>query len=129
MPQLDAIGVTVTDMARSVSFYRLLGLPIAEGAETEGHTEVALPTGMRLMFDTIEVVRSFRDFEPGDGDRSVAFAFRCADPAEVDATFRRLTDAGHRAEVAPFDAVWGQRYATVLDPDGNPVDLYAPLEA
>jgi hypothetical protein len=27
-----------------------------------------------------------------------------------------------------MDAFWGQRYATVLDPDGNPVDLFAPLE-
>ncbi|MGB5655838.1 MAG: glyoxalase, partial [Acidimicrobiia bacterium] len=29
---------------------------------------------------------------------------------------------------APFDAFWGQRYATVLDPDGNGVDLFAPIE-
>jgi hypothetical protein len=27
----------------------------------------------------------------------------------------------------PYDAPWGQRYATVLDPDGNIVDLFAPL--
>ncbi len=27
-----------------------------------------------------------------------------------------------------FDAPWGQRYATVLDPDRNPVDLYCSLD-
>ena len=27
----------------------------------------------------------------------------------------------------PWDAAWGQRYATVQDPDGYGVDLYAPL--
>lgn len=27
----------------------------------------------------------------------------------------------------PSDAFWGQRYATVHDPDGNPIDLFAPL--
>ena len=27
----------------------------------------------------------------------------------------------------PFDAFWGQRYATVRDPDGNAVDLFAAL--
>jgi uncharacterized glyoxalase superfamily protein PhnB len=27
-----------------------------------------------------------------------------------------------------MDAFWGQRYATVLDPDGNSVDLFASLE-
>ena len=34
-----------------------------------------------------------------------------------------------RAISPPFDAFWGQRYATVHDPDGNPVDLFAPLPA
>jgi uncharacterized glyoxalase superfamily protein PhnB len=29
--------------------------------------------------------------------------------------------------LAPWDAFWGQRYATVLDPDGNSVDLFAAL--
>lgn len=35
--------------------------------------------------------------------------------------------AARGASVAkqPFDAPWGQRYATVLDPDGNAVDLFA----
>jgi uncharacterized glyoxalase superfamily protein PhnB len=35
--------------------------------------------------------------------------------------------AGYHSELEPFDAFWGQRYATVLDPDGNGVDLFAPL--
>ena len=48
--------------------------------------------------------------------------------SEVDAAFKMITDAGYKAKVEPFDAFWGQRYATVLDPDGNPVDLYAALE-
>lgn len=26
-------------------------------------------------------------------------------------------------------AFWGQRYAVVRDPDGNDVDLFAPLDA
>jgi uncharacterized glyoxalase superfamily protein PhnB len=127
MPELDAIGVTVGDMEKSLSFYRLLGLAIPEVAES--HVEVTLPGGVRLMFDSEEVVRTFRRFEPAEGDRAVAFAFRCEDPEAVDVTYRRLTDAGHRGETPPFDAPWGQRYATVLDPDGNPVDLYAPQEA
>lgn len=31
---------------------------------------------------------------------------------------------GHKA---PWDAFWGQRYAVVVDPDGNLVDLFADL--
>ena len=45
----------------------------------------------------------------------------------MDAKHAELTAAGHRSALAPFDAPWGQRYATVLDPDGNSVDLYAAL--
>jgi len=41
--------------------------------------------------------------------------------------FERLTTAGHPGSLNPYDAPWGQRYATVLDPDGNMVDLFAPL--
>ena len=39
--------------------------------------------------------------------------------------FADLTGAGYRGHRIPFDAFWGQRYATVLDPDGVGVDLFA----
>lgn len=28
--------------------------------------------------------------------------------------------------MSPWNADWGQRYAVVLDPDGNGIDLFAP---
>ena len=127
MPTFDAIGIVASDMAKSLAFYRLVGLDIPEGAESEGHVEVTLAGGFRVMFDSVEIIRSFSDYEAPSGGRGVAFAFRCASPAEVDATFAAVTGAGYAAKVEPFDAPWGQRYATVLDPDGNPVDLYAAL--
>jgi len=40
-----------------------------------------------------------------------------------------LTELGYQGIHEPWDAPWGQRYATVLDPDGNAVDLYCPLPA
>lgn len=48
------------------------------------------------------------------------------DPADVDATHAAVVAAGFASHVEPFDAPWGQRYATVLDPYGNHADLYAP---
>ena len=47
-------------------------------------------------------------------------------PGDVDAVFERLISLGHAGPLAPFDAPWGQRYATVEDPDGTSVDLFAP---
>jgi hypothetical protein len=46
-PQPDGFGIVVSDMARSVAFYRLPGLEFPEGAEDEQHVEVPLPDGMR----------------------------------------------------------------------------------
>ncbi len=89
--------------------------------------EAALPGGIRLMWDTVELVQSFSEWEPATGGHRMSLAFICADPASVDAKYRDLVSAGHRSHLAPFDAFWGQRYATVLDPDGNPVDLFAAL--
>ncbi len=127
MPSFDALGVVATDMAATLAFYRRLGLDIPVEADGEGHVEVELADGFRLMFDTVAVIEQFSSHEPPAGGRSVSFAFRCDDPAAVDATHADLTGAGYRSKLEPFDAFWGQRYATVLDPDGNPVDLYAPL--
>lgn len=127
MPTLDAFGIVVDDMAAALSFYRTIGLDIPDGAETEGHVEVGLAGGVRLMFDSVEVVRSFSEWEPPSGGHRIALAFRCVSPSDVDETHARLVEAGHVSRSEPFDAFWGQRYATVLDPDGNPVDLYAAL--
>lgn len=130
VPELAALGIVVSDMRRSLDFYRLLGLEFPEGAESEGHVETTLPGGLRLMFDTEELVRSFDDgFEPPPSGGRVVPAFLCASPAEVDALFARIVAAGFTAHLEPWDAFWGQRYASVMDPDGTQVDLFAPLEA
>ena len=127
MPRLDAFGIVVDDMPAALAFYRLVGLDIPIGADTEGHVEVVLDGGVRLMFDSIEVIESFSEWEPPSGGRRIGRAFGCDSPAEVDAVHALVVTAGHTSRTEPFDAFWGQRYATVLDPDGNPVDLYAAL--
>ena len=127
MPTFDAIGVIATDLAATLAFYRVLGLDVPDGAESEPHVEIPLSDGLRLMIDPVSTIERFSTYEPATGGRNVGFAFRCDSPAEVDATFEQITGAGYRAKEAPFDAFWGQRYATVLAPDSNPVDLYAPL--
>jgi uncharacterized glyoxalase superfamily protein PhnB len=127
MPTFDAIGLVANDMGATLAFYRLLGLDIPAEADDEPHVEVAVTDGFRMMFDTVATIESFSTYEAPAGGRSVGFAFGCASPAEVDEIFATVTAAGHPAKEVPFDAFWGQRYATVLDPDGNPVDFYAAL--
>ncbi|MFF3499664.1 VOC family protein [Streptomyces sp. NPDC003247] len=127
-PRFDAIGLVVSDMAASVAFYRRLGFAFPDGAEREPHAEAGPPGGVRLLLDTEESVRSFHPAwrAPAGGGRA-SLALRCDGPAEVDAVYEDLVGAGYHGELKPWDAFWGQRYAVVLDPDGNGVDLFAPL--
>jgi catechol 2,3-dioxygenase-like lactoylglutathione lyase family enzyme len=127
-PTLNLIGLISADLAASLAFYRRLGLDIPVDAEKEPHVEVALPGGLRLAWDAVDTIRSIDpDWTPPQGSPRVSLAFLCADPAGVDAAYADLVGAGHRGHKEPWDAFWGQRYAIVLDPDGNSVDLFAPL--
>jgi uncharacterized glyoxalase superfamily protein PhnB len=124
MPRLDAIGIVSSDLDRSRAFYLLFGIEIAEGND---HVEATLPNGMRLMLDTEEVMRSFRPDWRRSAGNQVTLAFACESSADVDELYARVTAAGFRGEKEPWDAFWGYRYAQLADPDGNPVDLFAPL--
>jgi catechol 2,3-dioxygenase-like lactoylglutathione lyase family enzyme len=122
--ELNAIGIVSSDLARSIAFYRLLGVNFPE---EEGHIEARLPSGVRLMLDSEEVVRSFRPDWTRETGNQLGLAFECDSPANVDEVYARVTGAGFPGEKEPFDAFWGQRYAQLRDPDGVPVDLYSPL--
>ena len=124
MAELNAIGIVSSDLARSIAFYRLLGVDFPE---EEGHIEARLPSGVRLMLDSEEVVRSFRPDWTRETGNQLGLAFECDSPADVDDVYARVTGAGFHGEKEPFDAFWGQRYAQLRDPDGVPVDLYSPL--
>jgi uncharacterized glyoxalase superfamily protein PhnB len=54
--------------------------------------------------------------------------FGCESPAAVDELYAALVADGVHSYAEPWDAFWGERCAEVLDPDGNVVDLFAPLE-
>jgi len=125
-PRFAIIEVVVSDMAASLAFYRHLGLDVPPEADAEPHVEVDLG-GLRLAFDTVDTIRSFTpSWTPPSGGHRAALAFACDAPAEVDATYAALTAAGHEGHLAPWDAFWGMRYASVHDPDGLVVDLFAP---
>ena len=126
MTRLNAIGIVASDMGRSIRFYRRLGLDVPETPD-EGHVDTLLPNGVRFMLDTEEVIRSFRPDWSRETGNQIAIAFECESPAEVDATYERMVEAGFHGEKEPWDAFWGQRYAQLADPDGVPVDLFAAL--
>ncbi|MFB9236475.1 VOC family protein [Plantactinospora siamensis] len=128
-PRFDLLGLVAADLPASLAFYRRLGVDIPADADAQPHVEVTLPGGLRLAWDTIETIHAF---DPGwsasAGGSRMSLAFDCAEPAQVDAVYADMVAAGAAGHLAPFDAFWGQRYAVLHDPDGNAVDLFAPLK-
>jgi uncharacterized glyoxalase superfamily protein PhnB len=130
-PRIDAIGLVASDLARTVTFYRAAGctFPDPDSGDLDDHLECDLG-GLRLMIDTEAVMKSFsEDTWSGPSAGRLTLAVRCASPAEVDRLHDELASLGSGSHLTPFDAPWGHRYATVLDPDGVRVDLYAALTA
>jgi uncharacterized glyoxalase superfamily protein PhnB len=79
------------------------------------------------MVDTEDVIRSFRPDWSRESGNQFALAFACTSVSEVDELYARVVAAGFNGEKEPWDAFWGYRYAQLSDPDGVPVDLFAPL--
>lgn len=128
MASLAALGIVSSDIAESCRFYRTLGVDVGEPADGDDHFETTLTSGLRLMWDTEEMIRKLDpEWQRPTEGHAMALAFECASAPEVDETYARVVGAGFKGKTEPYDAFWGQRYATVDDPDGNSVDLFAPL--
>ena len=125
-PVLNAVGIVTSDMARSLEFYRQLGLEVPDTPD-EGHVNIDIADGMRLMIDSEAELRKFRpDWDRTTGNQA-SLAFECESPSQVDEVYARMSAAGFQGDKEPWDAFWGQRYAQLRDPDGVPVDLYATI--
>ena len=120
----DYVGVVSADLARSVEFYRLLGIPLPD--PDGDHVEVEIPNGMRFALDSLELIKSLGPWEEAKGHR-MGIAINAETVEGVNETYQKVLAAGVEGLTEPFDAFWGQRYSQVKDPDGNPVDIYAWL--
>jgi catechol 2,3-dioxygenase-like lactoylglutathione lyase family enzyme len=126
--RLDAVGVVSKDIKKSVAFYTLLGFEFPEVPEGAMHIEAKRqPDAARFMIDDYEMIKDHTGIDTKPSNMS-SFAILCDSPADVDATIQKIRDAGYTIAREPWDAMWGQRYAVVIDPDGYGVDVFAPLK-
>ena len=119
--KLDLIGIYVENVQRSLEFYRKLGWEIPEVSSSEKHVEIMLENGLRFSWDELAMMKTF------DPEAKIAAdlvgVFLCSNKSEVDAKYLEITSAGYVGHLAPLDAVWGQRYAIIKDPDGHKIGL------
>ena len=126
--KLNAFGIICSDIEASINFYKMVGVPFDPFDPENGHYEAQLGGGVRLMLDSEEMMASFVEgFTSPKGNDRVGLAVECDSPSDVDEMYASVVAAGSPGVKEPLDAFWGQRYATVADPDGNHVDLYVNL--
>lgn len=123
--KLNAIGIVAKNIKKSIEFYRLLGLNFPDFKEGEDHIEANTENGLRIMLDSQDLMKKLKPNWTEPVGQRMTLAFECESPDQVDILYSKLEHAGFSGETKPWDAFWGQRYACVLDPDGNVVDLFA----
>jgi predicted lactoylglutathione lyase len=125
--KLNAVGVTTSDLSKTVQFYKLLGFQFPEFKADEQHLESITSEGSaRLMIDSKDVFKDIFGEDPKPGNHS-SFAIQYDTTQEVNEVADKVKKAGFQVAKEPWDAFWGQRYAVVEDPDGFKIDLYAQL--
>ncbi len=132
-PRLGQVNLVVQDVARSIAFYRLLGLsmePAADPSWAHHHATAIMANGMRLELDSVAFARRWNPAGSGEIGPSLGVIFFSVDsPDEVNRLFTRITSAGHAVQQPPTDAFWGARYAILTDPDGHAIGLTSPIDS
>jgi hydroxymethylpyrimidine/phosphomethylpyrimidine kinase len=115
-PRLNQITVTGTDYARSVAFYRKLGLKqIVDNPPDYARFEAAGGATFSVQIDPEEKIVA-----------TSAVYFECDD---LDERVEQLARAGLAFEHGPRNQPWMWREARLRDPDGNIIFLYKAGEA
>lgn len=113
---LSAVTLATGDMAAALGFYRdTLRMRVVHGGDDARITSLSAGAGF------LNVVRA-------DGPTTGFWGRVILHVDDVDAAFARVVAAGYRVDGEPADAVWGERYVHVYDPDGHEISLARPLD-
>ena len=123
--KFDMIGLFVSDLKKSVEFYRdVIGLEIdwdSEGSYAEFKHE-----GIRFsMFERTMLANLFEQKAtfPSGLNGTFELALNVGKPANVDTTFESMVAKGAKAVYSPRNEPWKMRSAVVLDPDNNIIEI------
>jgi len=112
---ISAVTLATHDMARAVRFYRMLGFEVIYGGDSAAFTSFRAGTGyLNLIAQPAERKWSW-------WGRVIFYH------SDVDSVHAEVIAAGYRADTAPRDAEWGERFFHVTDPDGHELSFVKPL--
>jgi catechol 2,3-dioxygenase-like lactoylglutathione lyase family enzyme len=123
--QLAMVGLVVSDMRRSLEFYRRLGLDIPADEDQKRFVMHRMPSGVTLFFDTVFFPGNDPERRPMTrGSYNVTLEFYARTQDEVDRLHAELVGFGYVSRRAPWKSP-GPYAAIVEDPDGNPILITA----
>lgn len=116
------VVLEVRDLAKSIEFYRTLGLTVPDPRSDRPVSLVRMSSGVKIVLT--EKFASVYDptwSRPTGGYQQLLEFYVGTDEA-VDAMWAKLTEAGYSGRMSPFQTA-GPYAAMVDDPDGNVILL------
>jgi uncharacterized glyoxalase superfamily protein PhnB len=107
-------GLTVDDLARSITFYEALGFGVAQRWEQDG-------TLMSVMIQAgdLQIGLNQDDWKKGrDRAKGLGTRLNIETAQNIDEIAARVKAAGFALEVEPFDTQWKTRQFELADPSG-----------
>ena len=115
VPEINAITLTTSDMAAAVDFYRTIGMIVSYGGPDNSFT--TLKHGSNFVNLVVDAG------SPAGFWGRVVFHVESPDEA-----WQSFVNAGYEPLFAPRDALWGERYFHILDPDGHELSFARRLD-
>jgi predicted lactoylglutathione lyase len=119
-PRFTMVVLLIEDLARSLAFYRRLGVEFP--ADAESRTSVVVPIGETHQFVlTTTFADSVPAYEAPSGGSRIILEFFVDGNEAVNAKYVELTGAGYEGRHEPFLTDFGAYMSMIDDPDGNTV--------
>lgn len=116
---ISAITLAVSDMARSVNFYRnKVGMDILYGGDAASFTSFKLGEGY---------LNLILDHQRNSAATPTWWGRLIFHVDDVDELYDRLVQSGLTPLTEPADASWGERYFHITDPDSHELSFAKPL--
>ena len=112
---ISAVTLATHDMERAVAFYRILGFDVVRGGEDAAFATFRAGANY-LNLITQPLARHWSWW-----GRVIFYE------SDVDGLYARVIAAGLKAQSAPRDAEWGERFFHIVDPDGHELSFAWPL--
>lgn len=128
--------LTIKDSAKdAIAFYvKAFGATEGERMPAEDgkrlmHAEININGAVLMLADNFPeyCAHGETQFPTQEKPGSVSIVLHFKKPEEVDAIFKRATDAGCKTVTAPENTFWNARFGIVADPYGHQWMLNAPL--